>query len=166
MNESLLRLYHTLPTPLQTLAATTRGLYLRAWRYGAQSDALIRSAQERERWSADQWQQWQKQRLAALLDHAARTVPYYRQHWQKRFASGDRSSPSELANWPVLEKEVLRAMPHKFLADGTQVRHLYHEHTSGTTGKPVDLYRPAATVRQLYALSELRERRSGSGTER
>ena len=159
MNESLLRLYHSLPAPVQTLAATTRGLYLRAWRYGPQSEALIRNARARERWNPAQWNRWQQARLAGILDHAARAVPYYREHWQERYARGDRSSATKLENWPVLEKETLRAAPHRFVADGIRTGRLYHEHTSGTTGKPVDLYRPVETVRQLYALSELRERR-------
>jgi phenylacetate-CoA ligase len=45
------------------------------------------------------------------------------------------------------------------VCETTSPRRLYHEHTSGTSGKPIDLFRSVETVQNLYALSELRERR-------
>ena len=159
MSDTLLRMYHRLPAPMRTMAATARGLYLRRWRYSRRTETLVREASDRERWSSAQWKVWQVSRLVELLDTAATSVPYYREHWRERRAQGDRSSWHELANWPILDKEVLRCAPARFIADGRDRRRLFREHTSGTTGTPIDLYRPLSTVRELYALSELRERR-------
>ena len=139
MSDTLLRMYHRLPAPMRTMAATARGLYLRRWRYSRRTETLVREASDRERWSSAQWKVWQVSRLVELLDTAATSVPYYREHWRERRAQGDRSSWHELANWPILDKEVLRCAPARFIADGRDRRRLFREHTSGTTGTPIDL---------------------------
>jgi phenylacetate-CoA ligase len=158
---TLLRgLYHRLPAgPARSLAATLRGAYLRSWRYGPETDRLVDEALARESWNTEQWRIWNEERLAGMLRRAAIQVPYYRDHWAARRARGDRASPELLANWPILEKQALRANPHAFLADGAHPRSMFREHTSGTTGTPLLLWWPRATVRWWYALFEARCRR-------
>lgn len=155
----LLTLYHRLPYPLRVAAATARGLYLRAWRYGAETEALAAQALEREHWPAARWQAWREERLAHLLHRAATRVPFYRAQWQERRRRGDRSPWDQLASWPTLPKEAVRADPEAFLADDHQGKRLFVEHTSGTTGTPLTLYWPRTTVRAWYALFEARSRR-------
>ena len=48
MGDTLLRLYHRLPAPMRSVTANLRGLYLRSWRYGPESERLIAEALERE----------------------------------------------------------------------------------------------------------------------
>jgi phenylacetate-CoA ligase len=155
----LLTLYHHLPPPARNLAATLRGYYLRSWRYGPETERLVEEALERERWSAEQWKRWQEERLAYVLHRAATQVPYYRQQWEERRRRGDTASWEILENWPVLDKEPLRAHPQAFVADDCDIRRMFHEHTSGTTGKPLDLWWSRETVRAWYALFEARWRR-------
>jgi len=59
MNDLMLRLYHRLPAPARSIAASLRGLYLSTWRYGRDAEQLVAAAFERERWSANQWKAWQ-----------------------------------------------------------------------------------------------------------
>lgn len=155
----LLSIYHHLPPPARNLAANLRGYYLRSWRYGPETDRLVEEALERESWSAEQWKRWQEERLAYVLHRAATRVPYYRQQWSERRRRGDTSSWELLENWPILEKEPLRAHPQAFVADDCDIRRMFHEHTSGTTGKPLDLWWSRETVRAWYALFEARWRR-------
>src|SRR5262245_39363602 len=105
MRDGVLALYHRLPGPARSAAASLRGLYLNLWRYGRQSEQLIESALERDRWTPEQWQVWLDERLAFVLHRAATQVPYYRQVWERRRREGDRSSWELLQNWPVLEKD-------------------------------------------------------------
>ncbi len=154
-----LRLYHALPYPLKVLAASARGYHLRGWRYGADHEQLVEAALERESWPPERWQTWQEERLAYVLHRAATRVPYYRRMWAKRRRKGQRASWEYLENWPVLEKEPLRAHPRAFLADDCHPRAMFHEHTSGTTGKSLDLWWSRETVRAWYALAEARSRR-------
>jgi phenylacetate-CoA ligase len=153
-----MKLYHHLPAAARPMAATLRGLYLRWWRYGPTSGRLIREAQERERWTPAQWQAYRDERLAYVLHRAASEVPYYREHWQARRRLGDRASWELLANWPVLEKDVLREQAERFVADGHNPRRMFFQQTSGTTGTPIRQWRSRAALRALYALAAARTR--------
>jgi phenylacetate-CoA ligase len=156
--KQFLGLYHRMPGALRSVAATARGYYLRSWRYGRESDSLIAATLERESWSPAQWERWRDERLGYVLDRALKQVPWYREHWAERRRRGDRASPELLENWPVLEKETLRSDARAFVADDIDIRRMFHEHTSGTTGKPLDIWRSRHTVRSLYALASARTR--------
>jgi len=158
MNDRLLGLYHRLPAAVQSLAAGIYGLRLRWWRYGPETDRLVEQALERETWTAERWQDWQQERAARVLTRAATRVPYYRAQWEERRRRGDRASWEALDNWPLLDREAVRANPRAFLADDCDPRRMFGEHTSGTTAKPLELWWSRDTVRQWYALFEARFR--------
>jgi phenylacetate-CoA ligase len=155
----MMKLYHRLPAAGRSAAASARGLYLRSWRYGRRTEALIEAARERETWSPPQWKRYQEEQLAFVLHRAATLVPYYRHQWETRRRLGYRGSWEQLENWPILSKEMLRTNAQAFVADDCRPRRMFRERTSGTTGKPLDLWRRGKTVETLYAISELRERR-------
>jgi phenylacetate-CoA ligase len=159
VNRTLLSVYQYLPAPLRNLAVTARGYYLRSWRYGSQTETLVEEALEREQWSAAKWQSWQSEKLARLLDRAARKVPYYRNLWQERRRRGDRSTWEDVANWPVLEKETVRSRSLELLVEDCDRHSMLQEHTSGTTGSPLRLWISRDALRQWYALFEARCRR-------
>jgi phenylacetate-CoA ligase len=158
-SDRLLTLYHRLPPSLQSAAATARGLSLRAWRYGPDTDRLVAEALERDTWSEARWKVWRAGRLEGLLHRAATRVPYYRDYWGTRRRRGDSSPWNRLENWPVLDKEIVRQRPEAFVAEDYDRRSLYSEHTSGTTGTPVRVWWSRETVRQWFALLEARVRR-------
>jgi len=155
---SVMQFYHALPAPLRSVVASLRGYQLRWWRYGQDTDQLVAEAAEREYWSQSKWEAWRKERLAVVLKHAATRVPYYRNYWSKRRQSGDTSSWEDLRNWPVLEKDAIRSQPRAFLADDASPGRMFREHTSGTTGKPLDLWFSRGSVQAWYALVERRWR--------
>lgn len=155
---SLLSIYHRLPGPLRSGAVASRGYYLRFWRYGRQTDALVAAALERDGWSPAQWEAWRAERLSRTLHRAATAVPFYRELWRRRRLAGDRASAEYLENWPVLKKETVRRQPRAFLADDCNPRTMFSEHTSGTTGTPLTLWSSRETVRAWYALWEARLR--------
>jgi len=159
MTQWTLQLFHRLPAPVRNVVANLKGLHLRSWRYGPETDGLVSEAIERDYWSEKQWKMWQEERLAYVLHRAATHVPYYREQWAARRRRGDRASWEYLENWPILDKEPLRVRPRDFLADDCDARRLYREHTSGTTGKPIDLWWSRQTVRAWYALFEARARK-------
>lgn len=159
MNRRLLGLYHRLPTPARNAAAAMRGLYLRAWRYGPDTDRMVDEAIARERWTAAQWSAWRSERLGHVLERAATRVPYYREQWAARRRAGDNASWELLENWPILEKDTVRRLGSALVADDCDSRKMFHEHTSGTTGTSLDLWWSRRTVQAWYALFEARWRR-------
>jgi phenylacetate-CoA ligase len=152
----LLQIYHALPSPLQAMAASVRGHQLRRWRYGPETDRLVDEALARESWTVSQWDAWREERLAQILHRAATRVPYYRELWTRRRASGDRSSWESLENWPILEKATVRTHHAGLIADDCRTDQMFPEHTSGTSGTPLSLWWSRDTVRAWYALFEAR----------
>ena len=153
---NLLKLYHHAPYPLRVLAASARGYYLRRWRYGPETDQVIDEALEREYWSPQKWNSWQKERLAYMLHRSATKVPFYSEHWSARRRRGDKVSWEYLENWPILRKESVRERPHAFVADDCDIQRMFPDHTSGTTGKPLHLWLNRKTVREWYGINEAR----------
>jgi phenylacetate-CoA ligase len=158
MTALALRLYHRLPGPARSIAATLKGYYLRWWRYGPTSERLMQEAIARENWSAEQWRAWREERLAYVLERAATRVPYYRDQWSARRRQGDRASWELLENWPLLEKEAVRQHPRAFVADDRSVRRMFHLRTSGTTGTPLEMWSSHDAVRGLYGIGMARTR--------
>lgn len=156
MGDTLLRHYHRLPPGIRSTLATVRGGYLRAWRYDRSTERLRDEALARDCWSHEQWRHFQEETLARLLHRAATRVPFYREHWTKRRARGDRAAWDVLANWPVLEKPSVRENPAAFVAADCNRSRMFHDHTSGTTGTSLDLWLSRSTVRAWYALYEAR----------
>ena len=138
-------LYHRLPGPLRTVAASVHGRRLRRWRYGPETDRLVAEARERDGWDQDRWVSWLDERRRAQLAHAATLAGY-----------AGASGGDELASWPVLAKERVRADPRSFVDPDAD--DLYEEHTSGTTGTPLLLWWDRPAVRGWYALVEARAR--------
>ena len=159
MTDWQLRFYHRLPSLCKSMLASAHGYRLRQWRYGAATNGLVQEALERESWGKEQWSAWQRERLAYILERAATRVPYYRNYWEERRRQGDPASWRNLENWPILEKDTIRGREREFVADDCDVRGMYHEHSSGTTGKPLNFWSSRDTIQQWYALFEARWRR-------
>ena len=101
---------------------------------------------------------WRQERLGFILERAATRVPFYRRQWEERRRHGDKSPWDRLENWPILAKDSVREDPRSFVAEDCDVRRMYHEHTSGTTGKPLHLWQSRDTVRRWFALFDARLR--------
>jgi len=153
------QIYYKLPYSLKTLALSVWGYYLRYTRYSSETERLVEETLERDRWSTQQWTTWREERLAYILQHAATSVPYYRDLWQRRRKQGDRSSWELLENWPKLDKAVVRENPRQFISDRSAGKRLYIDHTGGTTGKPTLIYQSRKVSRQWFALHEARVRK-------
>ncbi len=159
MNQGLQQVYNVLPVGLRSVVATIYGFRLEYLRYSRDTEDLVAAALDREHWTSERLKSWQEERLQLVLQRAATRVPYYRKFWEERRLKGDRASWRRLENWPILEKEEVRRDTKAFLADDCDLRRLIRDHTSGTTGKPLDIYCSKDTARKWYALFEARARR-------
>lgn len=77
-------------------------------------------------------------RIRALVRHAARHVPHYRD-WFRRHgvAAEEIRGAAELDALPVLDRDQVRAEPGRFLSETTAGRRSVAFSTSGTTGTPL-----------------------------
>ncbi|HEY3862563.1 MAG TPA: hypothetical protein VGO59_11805 [Verrucomicrobiae bacterium] len=153
-----LRVFHKLPPFARSWAASVHGYSLKSSRYSADTLRLTEAALARDKWTPAEWKGWLDEKLRQILRRAALEVPYYQNLWEERRRAGDDASFEILENWPILKKEAVRLNSGQFVARGCDRRKMHQEHTSGTTGTPLTLWRTVETSQQWYALNEARIR--------
>ncbi len=157
MNRIALSLYHRLPPPVASVAASVWGIRLRALRYGTGPEHMVARALARDKWTREEWEAWQRESLRKSLERSFRTVPFYRRWWQERGVdSGGEAPPLEA--WPVLSKGDVRRGGRAFVPGDLARQGLLAEHTSGSTGTPLTVWWGRSTIREWYALFEARTR--------
>lgn len=151
------KVYAGLPVWAQHWAATGYGVYWKWLRFGPGFNACLDGFLRRDRFSADEWQAWEREHLPRYLAAAAEHVPYYRQTWtaaQKQAARDGR-----LQELPLLEKNAVRADPCAFLRQDMRPLIRPVTYTSGSTGTPVNNYWTTQEVRRTRAVREARSAR-------
>jgi phenylacetate-CoA ligase len=107
-------------------------------RYGRIFYAHYKSAQERERWSAERLTEWQNKHLQALISHAYRNVPYYHRLFQfAGLVPEDIRGVQDLHKIPTLSKDVVRDNFQDLAAANFTADAVVTISTSGTSGRPV-----------------------------
>ncbi|MFH1731246.1 MAG: hypothetical protein ABIF82_06315 [Planctomycetota bacterium] len=153
------RLYTMLPPSLKDVAASLYGCRLARLRYGKETPELVRAMREREAWEPEQWRRFQGEALRRLVRHASRCVPYYRDAWAKaRIDVESVENVRDIEKLPFTEKKDVRERNSEFLNERMKKSAFHPEHTSGTTGTPLDLWWTKATCRLWYAFFEARIR--------
>src|SRR6202020_2374964 len=105
--------------------------------------------------------------MVAALRSAEQHVPFYRRRFAEYGVSASQvKAPEDLARFPVLTKEDLRAHGPELVAEGLP-RRLHRSNTSGSTGEPArfsydhhtyELRVAAATRANRWAGAELGEK--------
>ena len=131
--------------------ASTKGAYLKNIRYDSTTPQRIEKYIERESWNKKQWQEWVDSKLNETLYNTRKYVPFYQKYW-----SECEKSYEELKNWPIITKQKINEFPDLFIDARFKKSQLYHDHTSGTTGTPLDIYLDYDSVKEQYALFEAR----------
>ncbi len=101
-------------------------------------------------------------RLLEALRHAERHVPFYK----RRFAEfGVRTSqiksPEDLAAFPIVTKDDVRANPRDFVAENFHGK-LYRSATGGSTGQPMEFYYDHETYERRTAAAIRSNRWAGA----
>lgn len=153
------KVYRRLPVPLQHAAVTAFGLAWHRKRFGGYFRRELAGFVARERFSQEEWQDWQTAALRELLTVAAFRIPYYRRAWaglgldERQIA---RFTLADLRHLPIVEKEAVRAVPEDFLVDGVSPGDLTLCPTSGSTGMPIRTYWSGDDFQRSLALREAR----------
>ena len=127
--------------------ASAQGAYLEGVRYDSTTAKRIEGYLEREYWSGEDWKSWKNSSLEKTLYNAKKYIPFYQQYW-----ASNNKSYEELKNWPILTKKMINNSPDLFIDSRYKKSKLYEDHTSGTTGTPLDIYLDHDSVKEQYAL--------------
>jgi phenylacetate-CoA ligase len=93
---------------------------------------------ERSQWLArTELQELQFERLVALITHAYRHCPYYRELWNKNGCRPrDLREPQDFARWPLTTREQIREHRSRMQACGCGIK-LLSKSTGGSSGVPL-----------------------------
>lgn len=101
--------------------------------------AVRKALESSQWWDRRRLQDWQLERLRALLRQAAEHVPYYRQLFQSLAVRPETfQAPADLERLPLLDKGSIRTRLEAFKADNA--RGLARFNTGGSSGEPLIFY--------------------------
>jgi phenylacetate-CoA ligase len=113
-----------------------------------QTPDAFRFLDEMRKWEFAPWPEVEKiqwQRLAKILAHAARNVPYYREQFQRLgIEPGDIRSSRDFARLPILSKSTVQASLDRLISENRDKREGEPNASGGSTGKPVQFYQDRA----------------------
>ena len=104
----------------------------------------------------------QRRRLRAIVAHAYRHVPYYRETFDRLgLAPGGLETVADLARLPILEREQLQRDPEYFVSRARPIESYAKLRTGGSSGRPLSvfcdplaLFRGAAHRRRFLYVGE------------
>ena len=144
-------IYHIAPYSVKCAFASVYGFYLDYVRYDNSLRKRVNQYLDRETWTAKEWNNWKSETLQKTLFHARKYVPFYKKYWR-----GKTKSYEQIENWPIITKKTINENPDLFIDQRFKKAKLYQDHTSGTTGTPLDIFLDYDSVKEQYALFEAR----------
>jgi phenylacetate-CoA ligase len=138
--------YDKMPHPVRNVLTTARGLVLSRNRYNRKMYKLLDELRAHEKWDQQQMEAYQLDRVRRLVDHARETVPFY-----AAYPSISVDKLNDLARYPVLKREVVRANPDRFVSGGRHNASLICVGTTGTTGASLRVTYPEEVARNNWA---------------
>jgi phenylacetate-CoA ligase len=102
-----------------------------------------------DRMSRGELLQLQAGRLRALMEHAIKHVPYYR-NWARDRGFGAEAPPS-LEQWPIATKAMFRSDIEAFQSEAVAVKDMTATKTSGSSGEPFQLRVHRSSTDYSYA---------------
>lgn len=113
--------------------------------------AALHELEQSQWWTAEQLQAHQFKQLQALLAHACKTSPWYRERLAANgYRPGETLTPKRWAQLPLLQREELQLNADALLCENTPAGHGRRSttQTSGSTGQPVKVVHTGLT--QFY----------------
>jgi len=151
------KIYWKAPYLVKNLMASINAMILNRQRFGPDYQRVLGELAEHDKWSAEQFRQYQCVQLQSLIRHVSEKVPYYQKMFAEKGINPESiTKPQDLQRLPILEKTVARSDPMSLLDRTLDRRKLIAVHTSGTTGMPINLYRDVSFNSAVWAFSEAR----------
>ena len=158
MNSRLAQeIYWASPYPVKKMFAWCNAWREDRTRHSPVFDQLMREIPQRDNWSREQFVQYQKEKLAEMLQAAYQNVPYYNKLFEAhRIDIQKIHSVDQLPEISLLHKETLRNRSEEFINQTFERKRLAQGQTGGTTGSPLTIYRNTYAEAACYAYNEVR----------
>ncbi|RIV72559.1 phenylacetate--CoA ligase family protein [Flagellimonas aequoris] len=142
MKNKIQTAYKKSPVFIQNLLISAYGFYWKSRRLGGVFKTHVNEFKRREKFTKDQWREYQTKELRKLLAHAFDTVPYYKKLYAEHgFGPEDfkKFEIEDLKKLPCLEKEELRKYGTTTLLSTKRKKGTFLS-SSGSTGTPIKAF--------------------------
>lgn len=103
--------------------------------------AYLRQLEQMQWWPREQIESQQNEKLACLIAHSYKNVPYWRRLLDDlKLAQTDIRTKADLFKLPILTKKDIRSNLDNMLAVNYPCGSLIEQHSSGSTGEPLKYY--------------------------
>ncbi len=149
----LARLYARLPAVAQTLAVSLEGWRLQRERRSGSFRERLDGYLARRAGSEDEILAVRRERLRAVLRHAAREIPYWRETFRDAGLDPERvDGPDDLRPLPVLTKTEILRLGRALHWEAARKSEIRSVHTSGTTGAGLVFPTTLDAIRDQWAV--------------
>lgn len=108
---------------------------------GANSTYWLKQIEKMSKWTPEQVQTWQADRLHELMEHVYNHTIYYRRIMDERGLNPDDiRSAEDLKKLPIITKQIAREHFNEIVPDNISSLHYREGKTGGTTGEPMFYY--------------------------
>ncbi len=132
-------IYLNSPVPVQQMIVGMYGWWWYRRRFSRSFHQLVAEFKTRERWSAEQFADYQTERLGQLMTAAWR-APHYHRVFEQTGLTPDTPPRIALSQLPLLSKQTLRTQARELLTESPVPRGVIIQKSSGTTGTPTEIY--------------------------
>ncbi len=142
------------PEPVVELAKVLYDLAPPETRYGKPYVDALGLLAAAEQWSSDELAAYQDECLVQLIGHCYAGVPYYKELFRTLdIVPSDIKGTADIEKLPFLTKQIVRERRQDLIAEDFPYLQQDHEHTSGSTGAPLDFYLDRKTRAMEMALA-------------
>ncbi|MBU1061529.1 MAG: hypothetical protein KJ957_03355 [Candidatus Omnitrophica bacterium] len=132
---------------VKDLNITIKRLIWRRLREGKRFKHIFSCIQEIDRFSKEEIRRLQLETLKEIIRHSYSSVPYYRRLFDSIGLSvNGRFNFEDIAKIPFLTKDEIARNTHDFISSHSKKAFLKKTASSGTTGRPVVLYRDLYSI--------------------
>ena len=140
-------IYKKTPVMLQNFLLTGRGFLYNFLRQGKTFKKIFSELESTQYFDESKIRDWQNEKLNLLVHHAYENVPYYNRIFKKfGISPNDIRYVEDLRRLPILTKEDVRKNSRDLIAKNINKFFLHKVFTSGTSGKPLKLYRDLYSI--------------------
>lgn len=108
---------------------------------GTNSTYWLKQIEKMSKWTPEQVQTWQADRLHELMEHVYNHTIYYRRIMDERgLKPDDIRSAEDLKKLPIITKQIAREHFNEIVPDNIASLHYREGKTGGTTGEPMFYY--------------------------
>ncbi len=132
-------IYLNSPVKVQQLIVAGYGWWWYRRRFSSNFHRLVKELKTRERWTQEQFRQYQEQRLEILLKAAADSS-YYREVFSQSGINESMPAWEKFSLLPMLSKQTLRTRARDLLTKIPPPKGTSIFKSSGTTGTPTEIY--------------------------